>query len=112
MQTLIKTVLRGNASKPTESPEFEQNFAVILELRKELAGIDVGVRKWFASSKELAKSAKALGRNVKTSNKEIEQVAGEMDLLLDVPNSVLLKTLGKKTGILDGLIKQRGQLKE
>lgn len=112
MQTLIKTVLRGNASKPTESPEFEQNFAVILELRKELAGIDAGVRKWLASSKELAKSAKALGKNVKTSNKEIERISGEMDVLLDVPNSVLLKTLGKKTEILDGLIKQRGQLKE
>ena len=72
--------------------------------------IESGVKKWLCSALALAANAKVLARAVNTPAKDIEAYGREMDALLD--DVIVLRSVTKKIGLLDDLIRQRHQLRD
>jgi len=103
-----KTALQGKL--PPENAEFEKNFARVLDVRKDLLAIESGVKKWLASARILATNAKNLAKAVNTAQRDIDAYSGEMDTLLD--DLVVLKSVTKKIGLLDDLVRQRYHLRD
>jgi chromosome segregation ATPase len=103
-----KTALQGKL--PAENSDFEKNFARVLDVRKDLLAIETGVKKWLISARGLATSAKNLAKAVQTAQRDIDAYSQEMDTLLD--DLVVLKSVTKKIGLLDDLIRQRYHLRD
>ena len=103
-----KTALQGKL--PPENADFEKNYANVLEIRKDLLAIESGVKKWLSSARVLATNAKNLARAVNTAQRDIDAYSSEMDTLLD--DLVVLKSVTKKIGLLDDLIRQRYHLRD
>ena len=103
-----KTALQGKL--PPENTEFEANFNRVLDIRKDLQAIESGVKKWLNSARALAANAKNLARAVQTSQRDIDAYGSEMDTLLD--DLVVLKSVTKKIGLLEDLIRQRYHLRD
>lgn len=93
-----------------ENAEFERNFQTLLDIRKDLQAIEQGVKKWLQSARTLATHAKGLAKAVQTSQRDIDAYSVEMDTLLD--DLVVLKSVTKKIGLLDELVRQRYHLRD
>ena len=104
----VRSVLQGKL--PDENEEFERNYNRVLEIRKDLQAIESGVKKWLASARTLSANARVLAKAMGTSPKDIEAYGQEMDGLLD--DLIVLKSVTKKIGLMDEIIKQRHQLKD
>jgi hypothetical protein len=104
----IKGALAGKL--PEENSDFERDYNRVLEIRKDLLAIENGVKKWLTSARALAQNAKILAKAVGTPAKNLEAYGKEADGLLD--DLVVLKSVTKKIGLLDDLIRQRHQLKD
>jgi len=104
----VKTALQGKL--PEENGEFERNYNRVLEIRKDLVAIESGVKKWLGSARALSTNAKVLARAVGTPARDIESYGREMDSLLD--DVIVLRSVTKKIGLLDDLIRQRLQLRD
>lgn len=103
-----KTALQGKL--PAENGDFEKHFTRVLEVRKDLLAIEGGVKKWLASARALATNAKNLAKAVNTLQKDIDAYSSEMDTLLD--DLVVLRSVTKKIGLLDDLVRQRYHLRD
>jgi len=93
-----------------ENDEFEHGFAQVLEIRKDLLAIEACVKKWLSSAKQLSANAKNLARAVGTTERDINAYSAEMDALLD--DQIVLRSVTKKIGLLDDLIRQRYLLRD
>jgi len=103
-----KTALHGKL--PPENEDFEKKYGTVLDIRKDLLSIEAGVKKWLATARALATSAKNLAKAVQTAQRDIDAYSAEMDTLLD--DQVVLRSVTKKISLMEGLIQQRYHLRD